>query len=81
MSSTPLPFEVADNETATRFIFHRNGFGTQPPAVKARALEPPEDNRTSVFRIASLVDADVWQLGVMYVEAGRRDRIRAPTSK
>ncbi len=68
-SSFPLlPDEPTPNETVTRFLFQSNHFATRPPRVKGRALEPPEDRKTSVFRTHGLVGAEIWRISLTYIE-------------
>ena len=63
---------VDPRERLTRHIFSTRHFSTQKARVKPEALMPPPENlETSVFRTANLSEPVVWELGDLFVGAGR----------
>lgn len=64
------------DEPLTRFIFSRNHFSAAQNRVKHQAFLPPADLKLSVFRIAGLIEAEVWRIGDD-IQAARSERIRA----
>ena len=56
----------------SRFIFERKHFATENHRVKPHALEPGRaDNKTSVYQTGGLLENDIWQLSINYVEPNR----------
>ncbi len=66
------PNPVAASESLTRFVFSSSQVSKQKGVVKPSAFEPwPTTKNTSVFRIQSLVDKEVWALSADFVEPKR----------
>ena len=64
-------------EKLTRFIFSRRHFSIEKEVVKYGAFMPPPDSADlSVFRIASVADSEVWEIGRDYVQPEER-RLKA----
>lgn len=73
-SFKPLDTPCLPEEVTARFILSRSHFATSDRRVKARAFEPaPNDRTTSVFRTTGLRNAQVWEIGSIYV-ADPQDR-------
>lgn len=65
-----MPIETA--EVLARFILQRNWIRPSDNTVKHAAFMPnPHNGETSVFRIAGVIDQDVWQIGDREVAASR----------
>ena len=60
---TQAPAPVAENEPLTRFLVHRDWFGTNPPRVKHQAFMPHPYVELSVTRSQHFLDADLWAIG------------------
>ena len=69
--------DVLPGEKLARFIFFRSQFSTMNRVVKYGAFIPPsKSEEISVYRISSLSDSEVWEIGREYVETKDR-RIKA----
>jgi len=59
---------VPDDELTARFLFDPKHFNSTAKRVKPKAYQPARrDNRTSVFLIAGLEIAAIWQLALDHV--------------
>lgn len=66
--------KVTPDEKLTHFIFSRKHFAPRNGIVKFGAFMPPPDSEElSVFRISSLSDSEVWEIGSEYVETKKED--------
>jgi len=54
------------SDTIARYIFYKNYFATSTGRVKYPAFLPP-DGETSVYRITSLTEEKIWDIGQRYV--------------
>lgn len=64
-------------EKLTRFIFSKRHFSIEKEVVKYGAFMPPPDSADlSVFRISSVADSKVWEIGRDYVQTEER-RLKA----
>jgi hypothetical protein len=50
-------------EALARYVLSRRHFSSQSGKLKAAAFIPPPNNRLSVFRIAGLLESEIWHLG------------------
>ena len=72
------PISIALGEVVTRYILSSSGYSVANLRVKPRALEPsPADRCTSVFRIQSLQENDIWDMGLREVIGTRPQRLHA----
>jgi hypothetical protein len=55
------PSIVTDDETLTRYVFHRNDI--KGGRVKTGAFMPPRNLRLSVSRIDELSEENIWDIG------------------
>lgn len=68
---------IQPGENLARFIFSKGQFSALKGLVKFGAFIPPSNSDSiSVYRISSLSDTEVWEIGQEYVEIGDR-RIKA----
>ena len=69
--------DVLPGEKLARFIFFRSQFSPLNGVVKYGAFIPPsKSEEISVYRISSLSDREIWEIGREYVETKDR-RIKA----
>ena len=54
---------ISPNERLTRYIFHRSNYRPTSGTVKYTAFYPPRNDEISVFRISSLRDTRIWNMG------------------
>jgi hypothetical protein len=54
---------VDPTETLARFLYHKNQYRPSDQTVKYAAFIPPENKRLSIFRIFSLSENKIWELG------------------
>ena len=60
-----LDSQVADDEPLTRFIFQSSHWRSTKNKVKGAAFMPPPANlKTSVSRVGSLTNGEIWSIGV-----------------
>lgn len=73
---------ISPDEKLTYFISSRSGFAPTKKEVKARAFYPTKEspNELSVYRISSLTENQVWEIGKEYVERNIRIKARADFS-
>ena len=68
---------VLPGEKLARFIFSKSHFSAMNRIVKYGAFIPPSNSEEiSVYRISSLSDSEIWEIGREYVETENR-RIKA----
>jgi len=64
------PQRISPQEPIARYLLSRRHFSPERGRAKSRAFLPPADTLgTSVFRIYSLRDSEVWDLGEKHVAA------------
>lgn len=71
--------KIDDSEEITRFIFSRKQYSIENKIVKTTAFYPPptnDPNNISVFRIKSLSENSIWELGYREVALKRRKDIK-----
>lgn len=68
---------IGSSETLTRYLFQRSHFSRTKGRVKYSAFLPISDGQTSVFRVSSLADSEIWSIGVTFVASVSRRTIRA----
>lgn len=68
---------ISPDEKLTYFINSKSGFARTKSEVKARAFVPTKEspNELSVYRISSLTESQIWEIGRIYVE--RKIKIKA----
>ena len=73
---------ISPDEKLTYFINSKSGFARTKKEVKARAFVPTKEspNELSVYRISSLTESQVWEIGKIYVEGKIRIKARADFS-
>ena len=72
-----LDMNVPPDEKLARFIFSKSHFSIVNKTVKYKAFIPPSNRvELSVYRISTLSDGEVWEIGRKYVETGDR-RLKA----
>lgn len=66
-------------EKLTWFISSKSGFSIQNKAVSYRAFIPPKRNpqELSVYRISTLTENKVWEIGKEYVQGENEIKARA----
>ena len=71
------PNNLTPSDTIARYIFNKAHFAASTGRVKYPAFLPP-DGETSVFRITSLTEEEIWDIGQHYVAevSGRTLRAR-----
>ena len=69
---------VPPDEKLTHFIFSQSNFSVEKQEVKYGAFIPPKKNpkEISVYRVSSLTENQVWEIGEKYVQRGER-RLKA----
>lgn len=67
LNSTPDPAELV-----TRYIFEKGHYSTLYSRANHKAWEPSRANVSSVSRIVNLSEAEIWDLGRLYVEPIRK---------
>ena len=66
--------DVLPGEKLARFIFFKSQFSAMNRIVKYGAFIPPsKSEEISVYRISSLSDSEVWEIGREYVETKDRN--------
>ena len=70
---------VPPDEKLTRFISSKNGFSIAKKIVSYRAFIPPSKNpqEISVYRISTLTENKVWEIGREYVQGENEIKARA----
>jgi len=73
---------ISPDEKLTYFISSRSGFAPAKKEVKARAFRPTKKSpkELSVYRISSLTESKVWEIGRKYVEGKIKIKARADFS-
>ena len=73
---------ISQDEKLTYFISSKSGFARTKQEVKARAFIPSKrnPNELSVYRISSLTESEIWEIGKTYVEDKIRIKARADFS-
>ena len=73
---------ISPDEKLTYFINSQSGFAPMKKEVKARAFSPTKKspNELSVYRISSLTESQVWEIGKQYVEGKIKIKARADFS-
>lgn len=73
---------ISSDEKLTYFINSKSGFARTKKEVKARAFVSGKEspNELSVYRISSLTESQVWEIGKIYVEDKIRIKARADFS-
>ena len=73
---------ISPDEKLTYFINSKSGFARTKKEVKARAFVPTKEspNELSVYRISSLTESQVWEIGRTYVERKIKIKARADFS-
>jgi len=59
----PATQQIADHETLSRYIYFSGHFSPRESRVKHEAFMPPSDLQLSVFRVNSLTEQQIWQIG------------------
>lgn len=70
---------IPPDEKLTYFISAKTGFSIENKEVKSRAFRPTKKspNELSVYRISSLSENQVWEIGKKYVEDKIKIKARA----
>lgn len=70
---------VSPDEKLTRFISSKSGFSVAKRVVSYRAFIPPRKNpqELSVYRISTLTEDEVWEIGKEYVQGENEIKARA----
>ena len=55
--------QIKSEEYLARYIFHKNHFSTLQERVKYVVFMPATSGETSVFRISSLLENEIWEIG------------------
>ena len=55
--------QIKPEENLARYIFHKNHFSTLQERVKYVVFMPATSGETSVFRISSLLENEIWEIG------------------
>lgn len=63
--------QVNPEEYLARYILHKNHFSAQHRRVKYVVFMPAPTGETSVFRISSLSDNEIWEIGSSAVSKKR----------
>ena len=73
---------ISPDEKLTYFISSRSGFAPTKNEVKKSAFSPTtkSPNELSVYRISSLTENQVWEIGRIHVEGKIRIKARADFS-
>lgn len=73
---------IPPDEKLTYFINSKSGFTPTKKEVKARAFSPTKKSphELSVYRISSLTENQVWEIGKRYVEGKIKIKARADFS-
>lgn len=73
---------IPPDEKLTYFINSKSGFARTKREVKARTFVPTKEspNELSVYRISSLTESQVWEIGRIYVEGKIKIKARADFS-
>lgn len=73
---------ISPDEKLTYFINSKSGFARTKKEVKSRAFAPTKEspNELSVYRISSLTESQVWEIGRIYVERKIKIKARADFS-
>ena len=73
---------ISPDEKLTYFINSKSGFAITKNEVKARAFVPAKEspNELSVYRISSLTESEIWEIGKKYVEGTIKIKARADFS-
>jgi hypothetical protein len=58
-------------EPLARFLFNKSDFSRPTQSVRPRAFMPSAIGETSVFRVQSLSEAKIWEIGLTVVAPGR----------
>src|SRR5262245_56463167 len=61
--SRSIAVEVAPSEPLARFLFESSKYSVAKGSVSPRAFLPDTRGETSVFRIAGLLEGEVWSVG------------------
>lgn len=56
-------YQVSPDEYLARYILHKSHFSAQHLRVKYVVFMPAHNGETSVFRISSLSDNEIWEIG------------------
>ena len=70
---------VPPDEKLTRFISSKSGFSIAKKEVSYRAFIPPSKNpqELSVYRISTLTEIEIWEIGRKYVQGRNEIKARA----
>ncbi|MYA69456.1 hypothetical protein F4009_10980 [Candidatus Poribacteria bacterium] len=70
---------VPPDEKLTRFISSKSGFSIGKKTVSYRAFIPPRKNpqEISVYRITTLTENEIWEIGKEYVQGENQIKARA----
>ena len=70
---------VAPDEKLTRFISSKSGFSIDKKMVSYRAFIPPRKSpqELSVYRISTLTENEIWEIGKKYVQGEIKIKARA----
>lgn len=73
---------ISPDEKLTYFINSKSGYARTKKEVKARAFAPTSGNPTelSVYRISSITESQIWEVGRKYVEGKIKIKARADFS-
>lgn len=73
---------ISPDEKLTYFINSKSGYARTKEEVKARAFAPTagSPNELSVYRISSLTESEIWEIGRKYVEGKIKIKARADFS-
>lgn len=67
--------QVKPEESLSRYIMDKRQFSAQDRRVKYSAFLPARSGETSVFRIAGLLDYEIWEIGHREVAQKRGKRL------
>jgi hypothetical protein len=68
---------VADSELIARYILSKRHFSVDNRIVKYGAYLPAPNGETSVYRITSLSEKEIWDIGSDYVAKPRNQNLYA----
>lgn len=70
---------VPPDEKLTRFISSKSGFSIAKKVVSYRAFIPPRKSpqELSVYRISTLTENEIWEIGKEYVQGENEIKARA----
>ncbi len=73
---------ISPDEKLTYFINSQSGYARTKKEVKVAAfyVTQKSPNELSIYRITSLTESEVWEIGKKYVEGNRRIKARADFS-